>query len=232
MARLASPKVYLMPSFCKLGHRGEETASPISSGGPWNQTEIRPGEDASGRHDDAEKSQVERDGGGAVEAGNLEGGIFLIYFVGASMVLDDELAGEAARGGAEAVGDGLEGGVLGPDEEVAEGSFVGGERGGDEVGRRGEAEAQLREEGPHAAPAAGQDAGPTAGGGGVEAEQDENKGVVWKRAEVVLAGAGGVAGRLGAHADGDLPTALDIIKLSFTSSLYWYAEPMTISLST
>ncbi|TVU40465.1 hypothetical protein EJB05_13931, partial [Eragrostis curvula] len=165
-----------------------------------------PGEDASGWHGDAEKSQVKRDGGGALEAGNLEGGIFLADFVGVSPVLDDELAGEAARGGAEAVCHRLGAGVLGPDEEVAEGHFVGGERGGDEVGRREEAETQLREKGPHAAPAAGEDAGPTGGIGGVEAEQDEDQDVVRERAEPVVAVAGAVVGRLGAARD--LATAL------------------------
>lgn len=137
----------------------------------------------------------------------LQGGFFLADFTVTSSVLDDELAGEAARDGAEAVRHRLGGGVQDPHEEVAERRFVDGESGGDEVRRRGETEVELREEGPKAAPAAGECAG-LAGGGGVEALKDKDEGVVWERAETVQAGASVVVlGRLGAR-DGGLASAL------------------------
>jgi hypothetical protein len=57
------------------------------------------------------------------------------------------------------------------------------------VGRRRRGgEAELREERPDAAPAAGEDAGPARGGGGAEAEEDEDQDVVGEQAETVLAG--------------------------------------------
>jgi len=68
------------------------------------------------------------------------------------------------------------------------------------VGLR-EGEAELREEAPDAAPAAGEDAGPNCVASG-EAEEDEDEDVVGERAEAVLAGGGGL-GALG----GGLPGA-------------------------
>jgi len=58
------------------------------------------------------------------------------------------------------------------------------------VGLR-EGEAELREEAPDAAPAAGEDAGPNCVASG-EAEEDEDEDVVGERAEAVLSGEGGL----------------------------------------
>jgi hypothetical protein len=56
------------------------------------------------------------------------------------------------------------------------------------VGLGGDLEVELREEGPDAAPAAGEDAG-SGGDGGAEAEEDEDEDVIGERAEGVLAAA-------------------------------------------
>ena len=81
------------------------------------------------------------------------------------------------------------------------------EGGADLAGIFSVAEVERREEGPDAAPAVGEDAGPR-GGAGAEIADDEYQDVVGKRAEAVLAtgAGGGVRGELGTLG-GDLTVA-------------------------
>ena len=113
------------------------------------------------------------------------------------LVGEDEAAGEPARGDAEPRRHSLPGGVLRRHVEIPEVRFVGRQRRRDEAGLGGARdEAELREQRPEVAPAAGEHACPTGGGGVPEAREDVEQDAVGERAQAVHAGVvvGGLAG--------------------------------------
>lgn len=103
----------------------------------------------------------------------------------------DKATGQAARGGGEpsrrgsGIGTGAFGGGDGDAAEICGFRVI--EKLADAVAIRAEVKAELREEGPEAAPAAREHAGPRGLGGGDEAQKDVDKEIVGKGAEAVLA---------------------------------------------
>ena len=141
---------------------------------------------------------------GALQAGELKGaalrGLLLVAFLGAPLphnnVVKQEAAGEASRGDGEPGRHGVGVRVLGADVEAQEGRLVSLECAADLAGIWGVAEAEHREEGPDAAPVAGEDTGPCGGAGG-EVEEDADEDVLGERAEPVLSCGGGRIGIAG-----------------------------------
>lgn len=176
--------------------RGDYTAELGRAAEPdAPQRKLRePGEDALGRQGKAKKAYVERNRGGLLEAGKLKvaspHAVEVVHRGGHVVV--DKFTGEAARGDGKPGRRGLGAGACGGDGDPAErcGLLRGFENPADAGAVGPEVEAELREEGPQAAPAAGEEAGPDGGGGVVEAREDEDEEVVRERAEVVLAVAG------------------------------------------
>lgn len=176
-----------------------EAALPVHEDADQHE-DLEPGEHPGWRQDEAEKRELEYDGGGSPEAREQDGpslfGLQRRPDLGLALVPhhpEVHGAGEAARGDGEPDRQVLDGGLSGGNLDVAEVQrFVGGEGGDYAVVLDAVGEGELREEGPEAAPPAGEDAGPGGGRGVAELDEDADEHVVWKRAEAVLAACSGV----------------------------------------